>query len=559
MNFSLPLVLAAGEGTLPALDLVVIVAYLVIITVIGLWSVRKTEMTRESYFLAGRSLKWPVVGAALFASNISTIHLVGLAEGGYQHGLLVGNFEWMAAFTLIGLSLIFAPFYFQSRISTLPEYLERRYHPYTRSIVAVMGIMAAMLIHIGISLYAGAKVFEGFFGIDVMTSIVVISVITAIYTVIGGLKAVVVTETVQTVILLVGAVIVTVLAAMQAGDAGINSWEALVEATKPGQTEMLHSDHLTGMTWYGFLLGFPVLGLWYWCSDQTIVQRLLGAEKQRDAQLGALFAGFLKILPVFLMVLPGVLAYALFRDEIGESAQQTLTVLITKLVPTGLRGLIAAALLAALMSTVASALNSTSTLVAVDIIKQLRPKTSDSAQVLIGRVSAVIVMLLAIVWSTQGDKFGSIFEAINKMPAQFLAPPIAAVFFWGIFWRRGTQQAALATLLIGFGLGLVVFAVDLPLITICKDPETGDPLQLVSEVWGIKFLMQAWWGFCLCSLLFIVVSLMTPPPRKEQIDGLTWPSPWAVLTQGAFAGLTDPRLIGAVLFACLVALYACFG
>ena len=168
-------------------------------------------------------------------------------------------------------------------------------------------------------------------------------------------------------------------------------------------------------------------------------------------------------------------------------------------------------------------------------------------------------MLLAIVWSTQGDKFGSIFEAINKMPAQFLAPPIAAVFFWGIFWRRGTQQAALATLLIGFGLGLVVFAVDLPLITICKDPETGDPLQLVSEVWGIKFLMQAWWGFCLCSLLFIVVSLMTPPPRKEQIDGLTWPSPWAVLTQGAFAGLTDPRLIGAVLFACLVALYACFG
>ena len=425
-----------------------------------------------------------------------------------------------------------------------------------------MGIAAAMLIHIGISLYAGAKVFEGFFGIDVMTSIIVISVITAIYTVIGGLKAVVVTETVQTVILLAGAVIVTVLAAMQAGDAGIDSWDALVEATKPGQTNMLHSSHETGMTWYGFLLGFPVLGLWYWCSDQTIVQRLLGAEKQQDAQLGALFAGFLKILPVFLMVLPGVLAYALFRDKIGDNAQQTLPVLITQLVPTGLRGLITAALLAALMSTVASALNSTSTLVAVDIVKQLRPKTSDAAQVMIGRIAAVLVMLLAIAWSTQGDKFGSIFEAINKMPAQFMAPPIATVFFWGIFWRRGTQQAALATLIIGFALGLVVFVLDLPLITIYEGPnDKGEivPLQLVSEVWGIKFLMQAWWGFCLCSVLYIVTSLMTPPPRAEQVEGLTWPSPLAVLTSEPFKGVADPRIYAAILFASLIALYATFG
>lgn len=563
---SLPITLAQSDGTvaLPLLDIVVIVAYLLGITAIGVSSVRTIRMTGERYFLAGRSLKWPVVGAALFASNISTIHLVGLAEGGYKHGMVIGNFEWMATFTLIILALVFAPFYFQSRIATLPEFLERRYDPLARSIMAFMAIMAALLIHIGISLYAGAQVFEQFFGINVVASIVIISLITALYTVLGGLKAVVVTETIQTVILLVGAVLVTLLAMSKCAEYGIDSWSSLAEATKPDQLSMLHTSNDEGYAWYAFLLGYPVLGIWYWCTDQTIVQRALGADTQQDSQAGALFAGLLKILPAFLMVFPGVLAYALFRDEIGENSAQTLPVLITQLVPPGLKGLIAAALLAALMSTIAAALNSAGTLVAVDIVTRFRPQTSDAQQVLIGRVSAVVVMLLAMGWSTQGDKFGSIFEAINKMPAEFLAPPITTVFLWGVFWRRGTKQAALVTLALGFGIGLIAFAVDVPLITLYETQKVIDGVettvgqQLITERWGVPFMLQAWWGFCICSVIYVVTSLCTPPPSPDQIEGLTWPNPLAVVTRQPLGGWKDPRVLAAMLLAVMVAMYATF-
>ena len=556
--------------SLSALDVTVIIVYFVVIMAVGLLSVRKLTMTGETYFLAGRSLRWPVVGAALFASNISTIHLVGLAEGGYKHGMVIGNFEWMATFTLLILALVFTPFYFKSRIATLPEYLERRYDPLARSILAVMAIMAALLIHIGISLYAGARVFEEFFDVPewypLWASIAIISLMTAIYTVVGGLTAVVVTETLQTVILLAGAVMVTLLALLQLPEAGIDSWSALEDAVKPQQTKMLLKDNTQGFAWYSFLLGYPILGIWYWCTDQTIVQRVLGAETQQDAQGGALFAGVLKILPTFLMVLPGVMAYALFRDQIGDAhPERTLPVLITNLVPVGLKGLIAAALLAALMSTIAAALNSAGTLVAVDIVKQFRPQTSDRQQVLIGRIAAVTVMLLAMAWSTQGARFGSIFEAINKMPAEFLAPPITTVFLWGVFWRRGTKQAALATLGLGFGVGLVAFAVDLPLVTIYEHEKIIDgvativPQQLITERWGIPFMLQAWWGFCICSAIYVAVSLATPPPKPEQIDGLTWPNPLAFLTREPFAGMTDPRLLAAILLAVMIGLYAVFG
>ena len=551
-----------SQDELPALDLIVIGTYFVVIMAVGLLSVRRLKMTGETYFLAGRSLRWPVVGAALFASNISTIHLVGLAEGGYKYGMVMGNFEWMATFTCIILALVFTPFYFQSRIATLPEFLERRYCPLARTIVAFMAIMAALLIHIGISLYAGAQVFQQFFDIPVNASIIIISVMTAIYTVVGGLTAVVVTETLQTVILLIGAVIVTLLAMFQLPEVGINSWSDLVANTKPDQLHMLHKSNAEGYAWYAFLLGYPVLGIWYWCTDQTIVQRVLGARERQDAQGGALFAGLLKILPTFLMVLPGVFAYVLYRDKIGEDAAQTLPVLITELVPIGLRGLIAAALLAALMSTIAAALNSAGTLVAVDISKHFYPDISDHKQVTVGRISAIVVMLLAMAWSTQGGKFGSIFEAINKMPAQFLAPPITTVFLWGVFWRRGTKQAALATLALGFGLGLIAFAVDLPLITIYeKTTEDGSTvaLQFITEVLGIPFMMQAWWGFCICSSIYFFVSLMTPKPNSEQLDGLTWSNPLAFVTKEEFRGISDPRVIAGALILIMIGMYSMFG
>jgi SSS family solute:Na+ symporter len=530
------------------LDLAIIIIYLVGILAVGILSTRNRRVTGSVFFHAGRSLKWWIVGAALFASNISTIHLVGFAASGYNEGLVWGNFEWMAGFTLVLLALVFAPFYFKSRISTLPEFLERRYSPASRSILAFMAIMAALLIHIGMSLYAGAAVFKRFFGINLLTSIGVVAVITVIYTVVGGLQAVVVTETIQASILILGAIIITVSATLALPAHGIHSWSQLAAAVKPGQLTMIHSHDSAGLTWYAVLLGYPVIGVWYWCTDQTIVQRVLGAETQRDAQIGPIFTGFLKILPVILMVFPGVLGYVLFKNLIGTASNETLPVLIEELIPTGLRGVISAAILAALMSTIAAALNSSGTLVAVDIVKRLKPGTTDRAQVWIGRVSSVVVMILATLWSTQGAKFSSIFAAVNSIAAD-LAPPVTAVFIWGVFWRRGTKEASLVTLIAGFLAGAAVFVLDLPVFGSEK---------IITARWGIPFMMQAWWLFCFCTLVYFITSLLTPPPAPEQLEGLTWEHPVAVITQARFSGITDPRVLAGLLVATLVILYYLF-
>ncbi|RLE06769.1 MAG: sodium:glucose symporter [Candidatus Aminicenantes bacterium] len=540
--------MAGVELRIPLVDLIIIISYLIGIVAVGLLSVRRIRLTSQAYFLAGRSLPWGMVGAALFASNISTIHLVGLAASGYNEGLVWGNFEWMAVFTLILLGIVFAPFYFKTKISTLPEFLEKRYSSACRMVLAIMAILAALFIHIGMSLYAGAAVFRQFFGIDVVASIIIISVATAIYTVLGGLKAVVVTETIQTVILILGAVLVTVFAILALPKFGIYTLAQLRAAVKPDQLSMLHTHSPVGLTWYAVFLGYPILGIWYWCTDQTIVQRVLGARSQKDAQLGPLFAGLLKILPVFLMVFPGVLGYILFRDVIGSDSNQTLPVLINNLIPSGLKGLITAGLLAALMSTIAAALNSSATLVAVDIVKRLKPTIAEEKRVQIGRISAMVVMLMAMAWSTQGGRYSSIFEAINAI-ASHLAPPITTVFLWGVFWRRGTKQAALVTLVIGFCGGILAFLFDLPVI--------GHEKILTHKL-GIPFMMQAWWMFCICSLIFVVVSLATPKPSPEQVEGLTWKNPLQVIAGGRIKSKADPRLWAGLLLLTMVVLYYIF-
>ena len=530
----------------PPIDLIIIVLYMAAILLVGIFSARRTAVTGQVFFLAGRSLSWGVVGAALFASNISTIHLVGLTASGYNEGFVWGNFEWMASFSLILLSLVFAPFYFRSRIATLPEYLEKRYSPVSRSILAVMAIMAALFIHIGMSLYAGAVVFQQFFGIPVQISILIVAAIVSVYTILGGLKAVMVTETVNTAILLMGVCIVTIFAILALPAHGIHTLAAFRAAVKPDQLSVIHSHSAVGLNWYAIFLGYPVLGVWYWCTDQTIVQRVLGAKTERDAQLGPLFAGFLKILPMFLLILPGVIGYILFHGQIGTESNQTLPVLIKMLVPTGLRGLITAAVLAALMSAVSAALNSSGTLVAVDIVKRLRPETTDRQMVAVGRVSSALVMILAILWSTQGGRFSSIFAAINAIAAD-LAPPITTVFLFGVFWRRGTKQASVITLVSGLSMGVLAFLFDLPVI---------GQTRMITDGWGISFLMQAWWMFCICSVIFIVSSLCTPAPPPECVEGLTWTSPLASLRQAR--GWSSPLAIASLLLVNMIVLYIVF-
>ncbi|MBN2025003.1 MAG: hypothetical protein JW809_19660 [Pirellulales bacterium] len=316
---------------------------------------------------------------------------------------------------------------------------------------------------------------------------------------------------------------------------------------KPYSTKLSMIRHDGKFTWWIMLLGYPVIGLWYWCADQTIVQRVLGARSEWDAQTGPIFAGFIKVLPVFLMVFPGVIGYVLLRKEIGENPNATLSVLIRNLLPVGMQGLVLAGLLAALMSTVAGALNSAATLVSVDIVQRLRPRTSDRALVRIGQITAVVVMIVAVAWSTQGDRFGGIFEGINQM-ISVLAPPITTVFFWGIFWRRGTSAAALATLLAGFALGIVVFVIDFPAFG----------LEIVTKQWGMPFMLQAFVLFAICSVVFIAMSLFTPPPKPEQVEKYCWKNPLAALTEKRVTGLSDPRVLAVILLAVMAVCYWVF-
>ena len=544
------------NADISAVDAVIIVAYLLGIMVIGILAGYRKKTSSTQFFLAGRSLKWPVIGAGLFCANISTIHLVGLASSGYKDGLVIGNFEWMASFCLIILGLVFAPFYFRSRLNTLPEYLEKRYGTGARTFLAFIFILSALLVHIGISLYAGAKVMEEFFGFPFVYSIIGISVITAVYTIVGGLRAVMITDAIQAVLLLCGAAVLTVAGIMALPGAGIETFADFKEAIKPDQISMVQPIHDAGasgalqlreFSWYSILFGYPILGIWYWCTDQTIVQKTLAAKTEKDGRNGAIFAGFLKILPVFLMVLPGVIGYVLFKDQIGTDNDATLMVMMKNLLPMGVKGLMAAGLLAALMSTIEASLNSTATLTAEDIVKRFRPETKDASLVLIGRITAGVVIVLAMLWSTQGAKFGSIFEAINKIPMMF-APAITCVFLGGVFWPRGTKQGAMAALVFNVVVGIVYMLIDIPLI---------GTEQIIAGKLGIPFMQVGWYLFLLCSAVYCVVSLMTPAPRPENLENLCWKTPREAF-RGKVTGITDPRVMAGILFVLMIVMYCIF-
>jgi len=556
-------------------DPLVIAVYLIGITAFGIWIGYRRNTSSQQYFLANKSLGWFTVGAAVFTSNISTIHLVGLAAGGAKDGMVIGNFEWMACFTLMALALIFAPFYINSGVSTLPEFMERRYCPQARTFLAVIGLLGALLIHIGISLFAAAKVFESFLGVPMVWTIVVLSLFTVTYTALGGLKAVVMTENIQVCLLLGGATLVTVLGIKALPNFGVHDVATFKAAVAPGQLHMLQpiineQGHLNGFSWLSVLLGYPILGIWYWCADQTHVQRVLGARSLKDGQNGALFAGFLKITPVFLMVLPGVVGYVLWQKgafQLGNVAlsgkpdyNTMLPSLINYLIPVGLRGLLAASMAAALMSCMAAALNSCATLISLDIVKRIRPDTSDSRTVIIGRISTGVIMVMAMLWSTQGDQFGTIFEAINKIPMTF-APAVTTVFVLGVMWKRGTKQGAMATLYIGSVIGIIYFLVDMPGIgkMILGADKVGQGFTgLISDPaygLGVPFMLVGPMLTVFCVAIYAITSLMTPPMPADEIAKVCWDHPLAFL-KGRITGASDPRMVALILLAAVGVLYA---
>ena len=536
-------------------DLLIIVFYFVFIMGLGCWAGLRRKKTEEaeSYFLAGKSLRWPVIGLALFATNISTVHLVSLAQEGYVNGLAYASFEWMAAFTLIILALFFAPFYIRSHVTTLPDFLEKRYSRASRDWLSVLSIISAIFIHIGFSLYAGAMVMEGLFGLDKMVSIVLVASLTGLYTIFGGLMAVVVTESVQTIILLLGAILLTAVSFDKVG-----GWSAFTAEIPPRMLTVLrpHGD-ASQLPWYSVMLGYPIIGIWYWCTDQTIVQRVLGARDENHARVGPLFAGFIKILPVFIFILPGLVCLALVQkgvlpplpltDEGKADTAKAYSHMITYLLPRGLRGLVAAALMAALMSTVAGALNSVATLFTYDLYKRWMPRSSDRQLVLIGRIVTFVAMLLAIVWSPLCGRFPTVFQGINAAIC-YIAPPITVVFLAGVFWKKSSSRASFITLVSGSVLGLLVFLLDIT--HLLKRFKESYPAFNFMSFMVLSFILAA-----ICAVIMVVCSLLYPEPLTAQKKALVWRSIWEPLQDKGWPGLGDYRVLSAVLLLVMVALF----
>lgn len=498
---------------LAGIDWLVIAAYFLVIfagAAYASWRERRGHETSADYFLAGRDTGWFLIGASLFASNIGSEHLVGLAGTGAASGVAVAQFEVLASLILLLLGWVFVPFYLRSGVSTMPEFLERRYSRAARWYLAVVSIIAYVLTKISVTIAAGGIVFEALMGIDFWTGALVVVVATGIYTVFGGLRAVLVTDMLQMFVLIGGSVAVVLV-----GLGAVGGWDELMSAVGPGFKDMWRPVDDPSFPWTGIALGAPILGIWYWCTDQFIVQRTLAARDLKQARRGTVFAGFLKLLPLFIFVIPGLIAHVL--AERGQltltSPDQALPALVATLLPTGLRGLVVAGLLAALMSSLSSVFNSTSALITWDVYRQLKPNASEARLVLVGRISTAVLVVFGLLWIPLMKLIsGQLYQYLQSVQA-YIAPPIAAVFLVGLFWSRINASGAMAALITGFVLGMGRLVAEL---------NKGRLDGLLLTYADINFLHFAALLFVICTAVLVLVSLVTPAPARAQIEGLTY-------------------------------------
>jgi SSS family solute:Na+ symporter len=489
------------------LDLVIIVGYILATIGIGMFAGRKKD-TPKNYFLAGRGMGWFVIGASLFASNISSEHFVGLAGTGASSGLAVGHFEWLACIIVLILGWVFVPFYIRSGVFTMPEFLERRYNKGCRNYLSAVSIGAYIFTKISVSLFAGSIILQQVAGWNLWTSCLVLVIATGIYTVTGGLRAVIITDSIQTVILITGAIALTVLSMIKAG-----GWSGLTAALPEDYFHMFKPASDPDFPWTGIFFGAPILGIWYWCTDQVIVQRTLAAKNVETAQKATIFAGFLKILPVFILVLPGLAAKAIFPEVTGDTA---FPMLVEKLLPTGVKGLMIAALLAALMSSLSSVFNSSSTLITMDFYKPWRPQATDKELVWVGQGATLIMVLLGILWIPFMKYISTELYIYLQSVQAYISAPIAVVFIFGIFWVRGNGPGALSALWTGFVLGGARFALEI----INKKQGLSD--GLVKYFIEMNFLHFAIFMFVVCSAVLVGVSLLTAQPKEASLQGYTF-------------------------------------
>src|SRR5437763_1087353 len=469
-------------------DLLVIAGYFLVLLGIGYWAARREKNVSADYFLASRDVGWFAVGASLFASNIGSEHLVGLAGTGAAGGLAVGHFEWLACLILLLLGWLFTPFYLRSGVYTMPEFLERRFNPAARTYFTWVSVIGYVLTKISVTLYAGGVVIRAVTGWDFYTAAIVLIVVTGLYTIFGGLRAVVYTEVLQAIVLILGSVTLMAIGLSRVG--GFSGLEAKVPA---GFFSMWKPSNHPDFPWTGIVFGAPILGIWYWCTDQHIVQRVLAAKGISQARTGTIFAGYLKILPVFIFVLPGVIAAALFSDIQGDSAYPSL---VTRLLPSGIKGLVLAGMLAALMSSLASAFNACSTLLTWDVYKKMRPLSSEQQLVKVGRISAGLMVVLGLAWIPFMKYISSQGCIYLQSVQSYIAPPIAACFLLGIFFKRLNGKGAMASLITGLVLGVLRLVLEFANGTDKAGFASGSLLEWIAE---FNFLHYAVLLFVICT------------------------------------------------------------
>ena len=542
---------------LATIDWIIILAYFSIILGIAWWVIRQKADTSDDYFLAGRNLGWFVVGASIFASNIGSEHLVGLAGSGATDGVAMAHYE-LHAWCLLVLGWVLAPFYMRSKVFTMPEFLERRYSPTARVVLSLISLVAYVLTKVAVGIFAGGIVFGvlmpelNFMGLNSfwIGSILVI-ILTGIYTILGGLKAVAYTESIQTIILILGSILVTwygldALGGWNelrriAGSEMFNLWKPLVPAGMEGTWAPIREE--TQMAWYfnnnypwlGMLLCAPIIGLWYWTTDQYIVQRTLGAANLTEARRGTIAAALLKLLPVFIFIIPGMICFALAASGKMESisaalldsegkvitanAQQAFPLLVATILPAGIRGLVVAGLLAALMSSLAGVFNASSTLFTMDFYSKFNPNASERSLVRIGRIATAVMVVIGLLWIPVIQGSRGLYDYLQSVQG-YLAPPIFVVFFFGVFMKRLNAKGCLAALGIGFAMGLFRLAIDTPVALM-----EGFAYEEGSFFWVVNNIFFQYYSlliFIVCSIVMVGVSYATEAPSYERISGLTF-------------------------------------
>ncbi|MEM6320504.1 MAG: sodium:solute symporter [Bacteroidota bacterium] len=541
---------------LDTIDWVIIFAYFALILGIAFWVIRQKNDTSEDFFLAGRNLGWFVVGASIFASNIGSEHIVGLAGSGATDGVIQAHYE-LHAWCLLVLGWVLAPFYMRSKIYTMPEFLEKRYSSTARWVLSMISLVAYVLTKVAVGIFAGGIVFGvllpdiNFFGLNSFWfgSILVI-VLTGLYSTLGGLKAVAYTEAIQTVILIIGSILVTWygLDALGgwgelrsvAGSEAFNLWrpilpEGLESTWAPIKNETTQAWYFnSNYPWITMLFCAPIIGLWYWCTDQYIVQRMLGANGLTEARRGTIAAAFLKLLPVFIFIIPGIICFALaesgkmdtIRQAIMDSegnvitanAQQAFPLLVATVLPAGIRGIVVAGLLAALMSSLAGVFNASSTLFTMDFYSKFRPNTSEKDLVRIGRIATGAMVIIGLLWIPVIQGSRGLYEYLQSVQG-YLAPPIFVVFFFGIFSKRMNAQGALWALGVGFAMGLVRLAIDTPVALSGYQYEEGSVFWIINNIFFQYYSLLI---FLVSAIVMVVVSRRTPEPDYAKIAGLAF-------------------------------------